>query len=193
MGLGEKALELVNDTVRAQDMLGPFNEDKVRSVLEEIRVLYEANEKEIFSDAPSKAAVVLRHAALERDKRCLLAYLYHRANKIRAMRWEFGAVLPPDLKANLCAPEQAFFSKYNKALATYMRSVGTGNSGGVDLMTDHTPPKGLYVEVRCLQDYGELETDDGSIVMLNKNTQHFLPRSQCEQLIRQGVLEHVSS
>ena len=164
---------------------------QVRSVLEEIRVLYEANEKEIFSDQPSKSAIVLRHGALERDKRCLLAYLYHRANKIRSMRWDFGAVLPPDIRSNLCAPEQAFFNQYNKDLAAYMRSVGGGL--GVDLMTDHHPPKGLYIEVRCLVDYGELETEDGSVVMLNKNTQHFLPRAQCEQLIRQGVLEHVNS
>ena len=28
--LGEKALELVHETQRAQDMLGPFNEDKVQ-------------------------------------------------------------------------------------------------------------------------------------------------------------------
>ena len=30
------------------------------------------NEKEIWADTPAKAAIVLRHAALERDKRCLL-------------------------------------------------------------------------------------------------------------------------
>ena len=76
--LGEKALELIHETKRARDTLGPFNEDKVRSVLEEIKVLYESNEKEIFSEQPSKAAIVLRHAALERDKRCVLAYIYHR-------------------------------------------------------------------------------------------------------------------
>lgn len=33
------------------------------------------NEKEIWADTPSKAAIVLRHAALERDKRCLLVIL----------------------------------------------------------------------------------------------------------------------
>ena len=38
--LGEKALELIRESVRAHDMLGPFNEDKVRIVLEEIRTLY---------------------------------------------------------------------------------------------------------------------------------------------------------
>ncbi|XP_072360628.1 DNA replication complex GINS protein PSF1 isoform X4 [Scyliorhinus torazame] len=48
-------------------------------------------------------------------------------------------------------------------------------------------------EVRCLKDYGEYEIDDGTTVLLKKNSQHFMPRWKCEQLIRQGVLEHVLS
>ena len=147
------------------------------------------NEKEIWAETPSKAAIILRHTALERNKRCLLAYLNNRAERIRAMRWQFGAVLPPDIKSNLCEAEQNFFAKYNRDLATYMRSVGDGT--GVDLMTDNQPPKSLYIEVRCIQDYGEMETDDGSIVFLKKNTQHYLPRQHCEQLIKQGILEHI--
>lgn len=39
--LGEKSLELIRESVRARDMLGPFNEEKVRLVLEEIKVLME--------------------------------------------------------------------------------------------------------------------------------------------------------
>ena len=39
--LGETALELIRETLRSQDMLAPFNEDKVRSVLDEIKALYE--------------------------------------------------------------------------------------------------------------------------------------------------------
>ena len=38
--LGEKALELIRESIRSHEMLGPFNEEKVRSVLEEIRTLY---------------------------------------------------------------------------------------------------------------------------------------------------------
>ena len=38
---GEKSLELIRESVRARDMLGPFNEEKVRLVLEEIKVLME--------------------------------------------------------------------------------------------------------------------------------------------------------
>ena len=62
---------------------------------------------------------------------------------------------------------------------------------GMDLTIDQDPPKSLYIEVRCVQDHGELETDDGTVIMLKKNTQHFLPRSQVEPLIRQGILQHV--
>ena len=72
-----------------------------------------------------------------------------------------------------------------------MRSVGDG--AGVDLMSDLQPPRSLYIEVRCKQDYGELETDDGELIVLKRNTQHFLPRLQCEPLIKLGVLEYVSS
>ena len=47
-----------------------------------------------------------------------------------------------------------------------MRSVGVE---GVDLMTDQTPPKSLYIEVRCVQDYGQLEMDDGTTILLKKH------------------------
>ena len=43
------------------------------------------------------------------------------------------------------------------------------------------------------EDHGELETDDGEIVLLKAGSQHHLPRDLCEQLIKQGFLEHVVS
>lgn len=71
-----------------------------------------------------------------------------------------------------------------------MSSIG---ETGVDLLQHSKPPKSLYVEVRVLEDYGDFETEDGQVVVLAKNSTHFLERSQCEKLIRQGVLEHVVS
>ncbi|KAK8725451.1 hypothetical protein OTU49_010863 [Cherax quadricarinatus] len=82
-----------------------------------------------------------------------------------------------------------WFSRYNKNLAAYMRSLGEGT--GLDLTQDTKPPKNLYVEVRCLKDYGEFEIEEGDIVVLQKNTTHYLPMSHCQHLIRQGILEHV--
>lgn len=39
--LGEKAIELIREGARTRDMLGPFNEDKVRQILEEMRSLFD--------------------------------------------------------------------------------------------------------------------------------------------------------
>lgn len=39
-----------------------------------------------------------------------------------------------------------WFSKYNKMLANYMRSIG--GEGGLDLTQDLKPPKTLYIEVK---------------------------------------------
>lgn len=63
---------------------------------------------------------------------------------------------------------------------------------GLDLTQERRPPKALCLEVRCLQDYGLLELEDGDQVLLKKDTTHLLPRTECLPLIRQGVLEHVT-
>jgi len=189
--LSEKALEIIREAARSGDNLGPYQEDKVRAVLDEMKTLFEKNQRDIEINQAITPAVHLRHAALERNKRCLMAYVYKRAEKVREMRWQFGAVLPSDIKANLSEAEATFFRRYNKDLAGYMRAAGDG--AGVDLLTDLRPPKSLFVEVRCVKDYGELETDDGRVVVLKKNTQLYLPRAVCEPLIRQGILVHVAS
>lgn len=105
------------------------------------------------------------------------------------MRWEFGSILPADIKANLSTAETNWFSKYSSILARYMRSVG--EDGGVNLAVDLHPPKALYIEVQCLVDYGRYELSDGSVLLLKKNSRHFLPRVECEELIRQGVFQHI--
>ncbi|XP_029330195.1 DNA replication complex GINS protein PSF1 [Mus caroli] len=154
----EKAMELVRELHRAPEgQLPAFNEDGLRQVLEEMKALYEQNQSDV-NEAKSAGrgdlipTIKFRHCALLRNRRCTIAYLYDRLLRIRALRWEYGSVLPNSLRFHMSAEE-----------------------------------------VRCLKDYGELEVDDGTSVLLKKNSQHFLPRWKCEQLIRQGVLEHVLS
>jgi len=145
----------------------------------------------VAGDSAFITSVQIRHTALERNKRCLLAYLYNRMVRIKEHRWHFGAVLPADIKSSICEPEAQFFTKYNKLLATYMRSIGEGKYS-IDLTQNMKPPKNLYIQVKVLTDFGEFETEDGDVVVLKKNSLHLLPRSQCELLISQGILEHVS-
>lgn len=191
---GEKVLDLLRELKRTQEgNLPSYNEDIVRLVLEEMNALFEQNKKEMREATEGKQAVFLagiqlRHACLERNKRCLLSYLCNRLIKIRDYRWTVGSVLPPDAKLNLCEQEIQWFSRYNRSLATYMRSIG---ERGLDLTLNTQPPKSLYIEVRSLEDYGEFEMEDGLTVQLKKNSQHYLLRSQCEHLIKQGILEHV--
>ncbi|KAJ9590790.1 hypothetical protein L9F63_016176 [Diploptera punctata] len=190
---GEKAFELIKELHRSPDSLPLFNEDGVRTVLDEMKALFEENQRDVNNHVAGDASVLsgvhVRHAAIERNKRCLLAYLYNRVMKIRQMRWEFGSILPPEIKNNLCEPEIQWFNSYSKCLANYMKTIGDNN--GLDLTQDVKPPKSLYIEVRCLKDYGRFELEDGETVLLKKNSQHLLPRSACELLIRQGTLEHI--
>jgi len=192
---GEVSLELIKELQRSKDStLPPWNDDVISRVIDEMEALFLENQKEVESASRgnSLASVHLRHYALMRNRRNLLAYVWNRLERVKALRWDFGSVLPADVKENLSESEAAFSSKYNRALATYMRKIGSSStSGGLDLTQDKNPPKSLYVLVRCLQDYGEIELDDGTVVPLRVNSQHYLPRSKCEQLIRLGVLEHI--
>lgn len=136
--------------------------------------------------------VQVRHSALERDKRGLLSYLYTRMSKIKTLRWEFGSVLPPDVRELLSDEEYNWFSKYSTNLASYMRSLGQDiGYSGIDLTENLKPPKSLYIEVLCIVDYGKLELEDGDVIMLKKNSRHFLPTSECQTLIRQGILKQI--
>lgn len=97
-------------------------------------------------DSSFYLSVQFRHIVLNRNKRCLLAYLHNRIRRLRQMRWEFGSILPPEVNANLVTPEIQWFHSYSKALATYMRSIGENH--GLNLTMDVLPPKSLYIEVR---------------------------------------------
>ncbi|XP_076629425.1 DNA replication complex GINS protein PSF1 isoform X2 [Colletes latitarsis] len=136
-------------------------------------------------------SVQLRHIALTRNKRCILAYIYNRMQKLRDLRWELGSILPPEINSNLLNAEVQWFQTYNKSLATYMRSLGEDQ--GFNLTANMLPPKTPYVEVKCVMDFGKLELEDGQVILLKKNTYHLLPRAVCEPLIRQGILEHNSA
>ncbi|XP_031453119.1 DNA replication complex GINS protein PSF1 [Phasianus colchicus] len=193
---GERAVGLVRELQSAAGgRLPPFRAEELRQTLEEMRTLYERNQADVSEAKSGRTDLIFlirfRHCCLLRNQRCIVAYLYDRLLRIRALRWEYGSVLPNAIQFHMAAEEVEWFNRYKKSLATYMRSVG--GEEGLDLTQDIKPPKSLYIEVRCLRDYGEFEIDDGTTVLLKKNSQHFLPRWKCEQLIRQGVLEHILS
>lgn len=132
----------------------------------------------------------VRHTAKLWNKRCIIAYHYERLNRLKQLRWDYGNILPKEIVKNLSKDELEWFTKYNDNLFSYMNSLNDGR--GLDLTLYVAPPKKLYIQVKCVRDYGQFDLEDGQPVMLKKDSIHYLPLSQCEKLIHQGVLEQTS-
>eukprot|EP00128_Syssomonas_multiformis_P009780 Colp12_sorted_trinity150504_noHs@26869 len=186
---GQKAIELVRDIQNAPG-IPTYSEDGVRNVIKEINALFDEVKKIIRADGEhSESAVcsiVVHHAAIQRNKQCVLAYLNERMNRIKRLRWEVGSVIPAEMVEDLSPQEQQFFSGYNKLVNKYARTVGID-----DMTADLKPPKdNLYVEVRCLEDLGEIRLEDG-VIQVKKDNQFFVRRSDVEQLIKQGAMVEI--
>ncbi|XP_055638388.1 DNA replication complex GINS protein PSF1-like [Toxorhynchites rutilus septentrionalis] len=190
----DRGFELVRELTRSTETIPPFNDNGLRSVLEDINKIFENNHENAISyhrtgEQRFYPVVMYRHFSIQRQKRCALVYLYNRLQKLKKIRWHLGATLPADIKANLNDYELQWYNNYSKILANYMMTIGDGQ--GLNLTNDIKPPKSLFIEVRCLVDYGKFELESGEIILLKKNSQHYLPKLQCESLIRQGILQHI--
>ncbi|XP_025207687.1 DNA replication complex GINS protein PSF1-like isoform X2 [Melanaphis sacchari] len=179
----DKVIELLKELERSrEDTIPPYNNDVINQVLSEMKTL----DAEIIEflrkqkDNLPLDAIRLRRAAIERNKRCLMTYIWTRLQRLKEMRWEIGAILPSDIE---------WFNNYCKSLVSYMKTIGSDT--GLNLTQDTKPPKSLYTEVRSLVDAGKLELESGEVLILRKNSQYMLSRSQAEPLIRQGILEQV--
>ena len=105
---------------------------------------------------------------------------------MKRLRWELGSVLPQDITTNLSEPEIQWFLSYSNNLTDYMNKLNEGK--GLDLTLHKKPPKRLYIQVikselidvlsdnkiyskvRCNTEYGDLELDDGTSVLLSKDS-----------------------
>ncbi|OQR93597.1 DNA replication complex GINS protein PSF1 [Thraustotheca clavata] len=190
MAVCTKAKELLLELTRSE-WLPPYNEDSVRQISQEVHGFHkqvlkklQAYEDDIAEHPAEQCNVLVSHQCLMRNKRTILAYLNHRVNKIKELRWQTGSVVPEHLAPALCTREMQFFHGYDQLLAGYMSGFG------IDLAADLQPPKDLFIEVRVLKDCGEIYTENGAI-HLRANSTHFLRRTDVEGLIRQGMLVQI--
>nr|CDS29652.1 DNA replication complex GINS protein PSF1 [Hymenolepis microstoma] len=210
MSVTNTAIDLIRSAKRSTlDQFPLYDEDKVRTCFEEMAKLYEENRHDVTCIRPPQDSnssstslsgsenlvhtVLIRHAILERVKRCLLAYHHARLMQIKSIRWLNGAFIPKEILKNMSVYEVRWFSTYCGALASFMTAdiSDVGGAGGLDLTQSLRPPKSLLLEVRCLKNYGDFETEDGIVLNLKKGSQHLMHRSDCENLIQQGILEHI--
>eukprot|EP00850_Spirogloea_muscicola_P014722 SM000107S14088 [mRNA] locus=s107:291992:293162:- [translate_table: standard] len=128
------------------------------------------------------AAVLVHHHSLLRNKRCLLAYVHHRMAKIQGLRWQLGAVLPPDVAAHMSAGERDMFRAYSALLGQHMAHIS------LDLTVDAAPPKDNLISVRVVENTGVMLFEDKEYHQ-DANSLHLVSRADVEGLILQGRLQ----
>jgi len=198
---GDRAVDLIRDLTRdSNDPMPPYCHELVDKVIDEMNELnqqiqqfVQSNDETIerTSEEYRHQLVVtqIRFSALLWNKRCLLSYHYNRVERLKRLRWQLGSALPQDITKNLSQAEMVWFLSYSNNLSDYMNKLNNGK--GIDLTLHQKPPKRLYIQVRCNTEYGDFELDDGTSVVLSKDSMHFLPLSQCEKLILGGVLQQI--
>ncbi|KAK1265752.1 hypothetical protein QJS04_geneDACA011384 [Acorus gramineus] len=125
---------------------------------------------------------VVHHLSLIRNKRCLMAYMYNRAEIIQGLRWKLGPVLPQEIQEKLNYLEEEYFKNHSAAIESYMAELD------LDLTVDMVPPKDPYIQVKVLDDIGEVLLGDQSATLV-RHSVHSLRRTDAEPFISQGLME----
>ena len=215
MNYGQRGKDLLLDLKRS-DWLPAYNDENVRAVLSEIKLHFdeltdqtkaaiqlasatsssnEEGSKESISNnnnsgkipMQSRPAMLLHQAAINRNKRCLLAYHAYRLDKLKALRWETTADLPAHIRPLLSEKEIDFYVEYDKLVSRYNSTLGV-----LDLNSYMQPPEEDLIEVRVVQSgLGSIVTDDFGEVNLELGSTHILSRGDVEHLIRQGSLQQL--
>ena len=120
------------------------------------------------------------NSSILRNGRFLHAYIAYRCKRIAEVRKTTGPVLPTSIDQGvLDQNELHFFNKYGECLTNYHSRID------FDLTDNLEPPSAINIEIRVLEDCGELLTEDGRL-SLKKGTTLYVKKSNVEHIIRQG-------
>ncbi|KAL3528853.1 hypothetical protein ACH5RR_008175 [Cinchona calisaya] len=208
---GKKGSELVRELASSEPgQLSAFNNDLFAQVIEEctghllhlgplirkieqikkIEEVKKLNNQELEeSDKATLKAhnsgALVHHLSLLRNKRCLMAYVYNRAEAIRSLGWAIDRVLPEEIEEKLSSSEKEYFKNHAASLQSYMSELD------LDLAVDMVPPKDPYIKVRVLEDIGNVVLSDQS-ANLACHAILFLRRTDAEHYISQGLMEELN-
>lgn len=192
---GELATQLIIESRRSTqtDTLLKYNDPMVRSIIREQRDLEKAIATLDLRDGrPPPPSLLIIQTAINRNKRCLLAYHSHRIDRLRDMYWAVGGALPhilsnQDIRSKLSPHEVDYLRQYNSSVMEFRSEF----SHELDITASITnPPKDLHVLVRVIRDCGVIQTELGSIDF-QKGQRFMVRRADIEHLIVQGYLEEV--
>lgn len=193
----KKSIQLL-ESLKKSPWLPPFSDKMIKEVAEEmlndIEKIQEIAASHDLDDMSKEdcSAICLYNDTFERNRRCLLAYLNYRLERIEALRFEVGVMVPEGKMQNLHESERQYFHQYNKILDTYMKRYVPNCKEPLDLTADAEAPKDPLVQIRVREaGLGDIVTADSGVVHLQKGTMLFVKRTDVEHLIRAGKVEHV--
>ncbi|KAJ8756009.1 hypothetical protein K2173_024554 [Erythroxylum novogranatense] len=196
-----KGYELVKDFASGEKgQLQHFNEELFNQVVDqctqhytELEALIRKMQEESVDVRETRNAdhygALIHHLSLIRNKRCLMAYVYNRAEIIRNLAWNVGLELlelPEEIQEKFSDSEKTYFGKHSAALQSYMADLD------IDLNVDMVPPKDPYIKVRVLHDMGEGILLSDKTANLARHSMHFLKRTDAEQYIARGLMEELT-
>lgn len=100
---GECAVEMLRE-LKNSKWLPVYNEESMRKVTREIETLYTNIDKTLKANRENAAdptiacGLVVNNQSLLRNKRCALAYLTNRLDRLQDLWWQTGSVMPPEAK-----------------------------------------------------------------------------------------------
>ncbi|KAL8223668.1 hypothetical protein R6Q57_019143 [Mikania cordata] len=198
---GRKASQLLKEFVSIESgQLSGFNNDLFGQVIKDcdghvhqLQALLRKMQEEGSSNQTSKNAdhfgALIHHLSLVRNKRCLMAYVYNRAEVIQSLGWtiKHDTDLPDAIEKKLSDSENEYFKKHYKNLQSYMTDLD------LDLAVDMVPPKDPYIKVRVLEELGDGIVLGDQVANLPMHAILFVKRIDAESYISQGKMEELTS
>eukprot|EP00440_Ansanella_granifera_P074194 gb/GFBE01080514.1/.p1 GENE.gb/GFBE01080514.1/~~gb/GFBE01080514.1/.p1 ORF type:complete len:214 (+),score=71.42 gb/GFBE01080514.1/:1-642(+) len=198
----KKSVQLLRDLKRAR-WLPQFNDKAIKEAVEEIRsdsqeMKLLVAEHQDLDELPRElvTGLILLNDLVERNKRCILAYLNARLEVIERLRWEVGLMVPEEKLQKLHDAEKQYLNNYNASLDKYMKRYVPNCKQPLDLTADIEAPEDMNVQVRVVADdpsLGGIVTTDSGVVRLRQGYQLLVKRSDVEHLIKAGKVVHVAT
>ncbi|XP_010417740.1 PREDICTED: probable DNA replication complex GINS protein PSF1 isoform X2 [Camelina sativa] len=198
---GRKGYQLLKDFASGEKgQLKPFNSKLFDETIEEcdqndhlLQSLIRKIQQEGLDVQNNRNAdhygALIHHLSLMRNKRCLMAYVYNRAEIVRDLAWRVGLELldlPSEIQEKLTSLEKEYFKNHSVALKSYMGKVG------IELNVDMVPPKDPYIKVRILDDIDEGIVLSDKTTNFARHSMHFLKRTDAEPYIARGQMEELT-
>ena len=202
----------------------PYNDVLVGSALQDIKLHIQALNEQVEAATRSSAnrtesgkpsmevrpSLMLQEVAIQRNKRCLLAYHFHRIQRIQQYYyWQSSSSSTSSVTGqsssssnleNLNPAEVEYLNEYNTMISKYIKSTIPDSLGIDDLRTYAVMPP-LTVDrvvVRVLDttpfgDDGPIVLESGQTVTFTLGSTHYLQYTDVEAYIRSGALQLIET